>query len=442
MNNKLYAGDAERAIIGSLLVNANAIYDVLPILTADDFYLPVCGVLYEIIQTLYDKNKPIDIITVTEQVKDMNKLEDIGGAHEITVLATGVFDPKNTQYYAEIIREKSILRQLEKQTRIITARINETADVAKLLDDAEQAIYDIGHNKRLDSTESIGQIIDNVTVNIKTRSKSHKFYSGLETGFKLLDWMTLGFHKSHLIIIAARPSMGKSALALNIAANMSIDKGIPVAFFSLEMNKLNLGTRLIAAETRLNSQSVRQGQLEADQWKEYARAENRIGSASLYLDYSGMTMYDIKAKARRLKHRYDIQALFVDYLQLIISTRRDTREQEVATISQGLKTLAMDLDIAVIAMSQLSRNIEYRGEKAKPKLSDLRESGAIEQAADVVMFIHRPNQSTNKQGEEEIVQLLIAKQRDGPRGTVELVFHEQYARFDNYANEPWLTQEV
>lgn len=439
MDKELYAKDAERALVGSLLIDTDAIYDALTTLTSDDFYLPICRLLYEIIQYLHNDNKPIDIVTVTERVKNLDKLKEIGGAQEIAALADGVFNPKNVQYYAEIIKEKSILRQLDRETRIIIARINETTDVAKLLDDTEQAIYNIGHNNTLDSTESISQILDDVHANIKARSKSHNFFSGLETGFKRLDWLTLGFHLSHLIIIAARPSMGKSALALNIAANMSIDKGIPVAFFSLEMNKLNLGTRLIAAETRLDSQSVRQGQLEADQWKEYARAENRIKAASLYLDYSGMTMYDVKAKARRLKHRYNIQALFVDYLQLIIPPRQESRVQEVTSISHGLKELAMDLDIAVIAMSQLSRNIEYRGDKAKPKLSDLRESGAIEQDADVVIFIHRPSQSGNEDNTEEIVKLLISKQRDGPRGEVELIFHEQYARFDNYANEPWIT---
>jgi replicative DNA helicase len=428
--------DAEQAILGSVLVNPDTVTKVCDVLQPDDFYRKAHQIIYAGILDLFDKGEPIDIVTVSQYLKDQGKLDSVGGRQYLTDLGLSISTTANAEWYAKAVNDKATLRNLIKAGTEIVASCYEDAEADIVVDKAEQLIFNIAQHRNLGALIPIKDIVNESFARIEQRYEQRDTLSGVSTGFYDLDEMTSGWQKSDLVIVAARPSMGKTALALNMAQHAAVECKQPVAIFSLEMSKEQLVQRLLCAEARIDANKMRTGYLQSSDWQALASAMGRLGEAPLFIDDSAVvTALDIRAKARRLKAEMKgLGLIVVDYIQLMQGRARSdgNRVQEVSEISRGLKQLARELDCPVIALSQLSRAVEARQNK-RPMLSDLRESGSIEQDADIVMFIYRDdyyNQESEKRGEAEII---IAKQRNGPVGTVELLYQASITRFLNKA---------
>lgn len=428
--------EAEQAILGALLVNPETISKVVDVIEPDHFYRKAHQVIYASIVDLFQDSEPIDIITVSQFLKDQGKLDSVGGRQYLTDLALGISTTANAEYYAKTVSEKALLRNLIKAGTEIVQSCYEDSDTDLIVDKAEQLIFGIAQRRSMSSLVHIKDVVNDSFARIEARYENRDALSGIPTGFYDLDEMTSGWQKSDLIILAARPSMGKTAFCLNIAQHCAVEAKQPVALFSLEMSKEQLVQRLLCAEARIDANKMRTGFLQSSDWQALAAAMGRLGEAPIFIDDSAaVTVLDVRAKCRRLQSEMKgLGLIVIDYIQLMSGRARSdgNRVQEISEISRGLKQLARELNCPVIALSQLSRAVEARQNK-RPMLSDLRESGAIEQDADIVMFIYRDdyyNQESEKRGEAEII---LAKQRNGPVGTVELLYQASITRFLNKA---------
>lgn len=432
--------EAEQAVLGAMLIDKEAIAKATEVLSADDFYREAHRVIFSAMLELYNKNEAVDMVTVTEIIKRDNKLEDIGGIAYITSLANVVLTAANVKYHADIVAEKSVLRQLVRvSTEIAAMGYEANEDVGTLLDTAESRILEISNRKKKTDFTAINDVLMDSVQSIESLLQNKGGLTGLPAGFADLDKLTSGLHPSDFIILAARPSMGKTALALNIVQNVALRAhkvigGEPrsVAFFSLEMSKEQLVNRMLCAEAGIDSQRLRVGEMHDEDWTHLWDACDTMSRAKIYIDdTAGITAMDMRSRARRLKAEHGLDLIVVDYLQLMQGSGKrnysDDRQQEVSEISRSLKALARELDVPVLALSQLSRSVESRQVK-RPMLSDLRESGSLEQDADIVAFLYREDYY-NPETENKHTELIIAKHRNGPVDTVNLFFQKQFTKF-------------
>lgn len=428
--------EAEQAVLGALLVNPIAITRVIEFLKPDSFYKQSHKIIYSVILYLYNNNEPIDVVTVSEQLRNIEKLDFAGGRSYVNDLALSVITTANIEYYAKIISEKHIRRELIRANSEIATRAFDQNDINDLLDFAENEIFAIAQGKASNDLVPVKDIVMSSYSQIEQRYNNRDEIIGVPTGFYDLDNMTAGLQPSDLIILAARPSMGKTAFCLNIAQEVGIRKKMPVAIFSLEMSKEQLVQRMLCSEAEIDSNRLRTGHMQTEDWARLANAMGLLGDAPIFIDdTAGATVLDVRAKCRRLSmEQGQLGLVIIDYLQLMEgSDNKGDRVQVISGISRGLKSLAREIKAPVVALSQLSRAVEQRQSK-KPMLSDLRESGSIEQDADIVMFIYRDEyydpENTDKKGKAEII---VAKQRNGPTGSVELLFQSNITKFKNQA---------
>jgi|SaaInl8_200m_RNA_FD_contig_81_777370_length_3777_multi_4_in_0_out_0_1 replicative DNA helicase len=428
--------EAEESVLSAALIDNNTLLDIVEILSPEDFYRSAHQKIFSAIMELFSRNEPVDLVTLSNILKEQNIFEKIGGAAYLTRLIDTVPMAVNAKYYARIVHDKACLRRLIENTNAITRKcFEDQGNVDEVLDFAESLIYEISENKIQPAFFRLDKIIADNIHTLEERQGNKALITGTSTGYHDLDMKTAGFQNSDLIILAARPGMGKTALALNIARNAAINENVPTAFFSLEMSKEQLSMRLLCSEARVDSSNVRSGFFTDDDWQNLTEAAGKLSEAPIYIDDSpDISAMSIRAKARRLKMDKDVGLLFIDYLQLMKSTNRfERRDLEISEISRALKSLAKELNIPVVALSQLNRKLEERSDK-RPLLSDLRESGALEQDADVVAFIFREETyikgeiPPDKKGKAE---LIVAKQRNGPTGTVPLTFIDAYTRFES-----------
>ena len=432
------AVELEETVLGALMLEKDSIIAVQEYITADAFYTEEHRLIYKAIESLSAELKPIDLYTVTERLKARKELKKVGGAAYLAQLTQKVGSAANIEFHAKIIAQKYVQRELIRSATEIQRRsYDEDQDVTDLIGFAESEIFKVaeGHVKR--SVQNAKDILAKALAQIEQASKNTSAFNGVPSGFMAIDRVTLGWQPSDLIIIAARPSMGKTAFVLAMARNMAIDHEAPVAFFSLEMSAVQLMMRLIVAETGLSGTDIKSGRLTPEQWRHLESATKPLGTAPLYIDDTpALSVFEFRSKARRLKIHHDIKIIVIDYLQLMTGNQdsKGNREQEVAFISRTLKAIAKELDIPIIALSQLNRSTETRGGSKRPQLSDLRESGAIEQDADIVAFIHRPeyygiNTDENGMPTAGMAEIIIAKHRNGAVTDVKLRFLKDQARF-------------
>jgi len=429
--------EAEQSILGGILLDNHAVNSVLEILEAGDFYSEAHRKIFSSIVDLSEKNEPSDLITLSNILRDKKQIDNVGGMAYLASLVDNVPSAANIAYYSKIVKEKSILRRLiGASTEILNKSYNTTEDVENVLDDAEHAIFEISENKIKPSFFPLKDIIKDSFKAIEKLYEKKALITGITTGFEELDRLTAGFQKSELIIIAGRPSMGKTALAINMAQNAAIEMGIPIALFSLEMSKEQLAIRMLSSEARVDSQRLRKGFLGETDWPKLTTAAGRLSDASIYIDDTpAISVLEMKAKSRRLKAEKGLGLIVLDYLQLMRGRNTSLpREQEISEISRSLKALAKELDVPVVALSQLNRQVETRTDK-RPFMADLRESGAIEQDADVILFIYRDElyNKSEDNPEKGLAEIIVGKQRNGPTGKVKLAFLSEYTRFENLA---------
>jgi len=425
--------EAEQSVLGGILIDNEALPKVLEIIEPNDFYRDNHKKIFLAFLELFENNIPLDIITVTELLQKKGELTNVGGATYLASLVDSVPTTANITHYAKIIKEKSILRSLiAKATDIVNLGFEASEDVAEILDKAEEAIFSITQQRIQTSYYSIKEIIKQTFETIEELSSKKDSVTGIPTGFIDFDRLTAGLQPSDLIIIAGRPVMGKTSFTLNIAQHAAIRAGVPVGFFSLEMSKEQLALRMLCAEARINSQKIRSGFLSERDWLRLTDAAATLSEAPIFIDDTpALSVLEIRAKARRLKSEHNIGLIIVDYLQLMKGKGRvDTREREISEISRSLKALAKELNIPVVAVSQLNRRVEER-ENKRPRLADLRESGAIEQDADLIVFIYRDEVYNEDTPDKGIAEIIIGKQRSGPTGVVKLAFLDKYTRFEN-----------
>jgi len=422
--------EAEISVLGSLMLDKDAIFRVADVLGPHDFYKPVHHEIYEAMLELFGKREPIDILSVTSRLREKKRLDEIGGSSYLATMVNAVPTASNIEHYATIVKRKRLLRDLiEASAHIAQLGYREADDVESLIDEAEQRIFGIAKDSLRQEFFPIKELMPAAAERMERLHKGDGALRGVSTGFIGLDNYLAGFQKSDLIILAARPSLGKTALALNIAKHVALTDGKPVGIFSLEMSHEQVMDRLLASEAEVDLWKLRTGHLEEERgdFKALNEAMGRLADAPIFIDDSASpTPIELRAKARRLHARHELGLVVIDYLQLIRGHgRTESRVQEVSEISRSLKALAKELNVPVLALSQLSRAVEQRGGDKKPQLSDLRESGSIEQDADVVMFIHRKNNE-----EKSAAEILIEKHRNGPIGRVELTFREESATFE------------
>ena len=431
--------EAEESIISAILIDNNMLLDVIEILAPEDFYRTAHQKIYTAIRDLFDKTEPIDLVTLTNRLKEKGQLEEIGGASYLSRLVDTVPLAVNAPHYAKIVHDKASLRRLiEKANAIVKRCFKEEGKADEVIDFAESAIFEIAENKSQQAFYPISKIIPGNIDSLEEIQGNRSLVTGVPTGFSQLDNLTSGFQNSDLIILAARPSMGKTALALNIARHAAVDAGIPVAIFSLEMSKEQLSLRMLCSEARMDSSRLRGGFISMEDWGRLTDAASILTQSSIFIDDSAsLTAMDIRAKARRLKMDKNIGLIVIDYLQLMQGRAgAERRDLEISEISRSLKALAKELKLPVLALSQLNRMLEQRTDK-RPRLSDLRESGALEQDADVVAFIYR-DEVYNKEEDNPsrgTAEILLSKQRNGPTGDVHLAFLNAFTRFENLASE-------
>ncbi len=427
--------EAETSVLGAMLMDKEAICKAVETLSEDAFYKTAHRKIYSAIIDLFEKNEPVDLVTLTNELKKKGELSNIGGAIYLTTILNSVPTAANVEYYIQIVNEKAIIRGLlSAATEIASMAYQPTEDITQMLDKAEQLIFNIVQRKVNRDFIHIGEMLHDSFAMIEKLYAKKTYVIGVPTGFHDLDVLTAGLHPSDLIIIAGRPSMGKSSFALNIAQYAAIKEKIPVGLFSLEMSKDQLVQRMLCAEARVDAHKLRTGYLGEADWPKLTTAAGVLAETPIYIDDSpAPSVLEIRAKARRLMAKYNIGLIIIDYLQLIQGRMNiDNRQQEISEISRSLKALARELNIPVVALSQLSREVEKRGDR-RPQLSDLRESGAIEQDADLVAFVYREEYYKPTPENEGIAEIIIGKQRNGPIGIVKLAFIKKYTRFENIA---------
>lgn len=427
--------EAEQAVLGAMLIDSNATVEVLELLKQDDFYRKDHEIIFSCILELYKSGKPIDILTVKDMLNSRNMLQNVGGIEYLTSLASGVYTVSNVEAYVNIVEGKSVLRKLiQVSNEIIKSGYDDKEDIEIILDNAESKIFEILQKKNTKGSLHIKDILVDSFTKLEELYNNKNSITGVPTGFLELDKKTSGLQKGNLIFIAARPGMGKSSLALNIAQNAAIKNKIPVAIFSLEMTKEELTNRILCAEAMVDSSKIKNGTIEEEDWLKLANSLGPISESPIYIDdTSNLSVMDIRARCRKLKMEHDIGLIIIDYLQLMEGRKSDNRQQEIAEISRSLKILAKELNLPIIALSQLSRAPEQRADH-RPILSDLRESGSIEQDADIVMFIYRDDIYNPESEKKNIAELIIAKQRSGSTGSMELLWLGEYTKFVNLDN--------
>jgi replicative DNA helicase len=433
--------ELEEAVLGAVMLEKDAVIAVLDILAPESFYKDSHQKIFAAIVSLSTNERPIDILTVTEELKKERQLEEVGGPYYIAQLTNRVASSANIEFHARIIQQKYIQRELIRITSDIqTKAFDDAIDVNDLLDYSEGQLFEIASGNIKKDLVRIGMIIGDAIKQIEEAGKNEDNLSGVPTGFTRLDRLTSGWQRSDLIVIAARPAMGKTAFVLSMTRNMAVDHKRPVAVFSLEMASIQLVNRLISAESEIPAERIRSGKLSHDEWKQLDARIKPLETAPIFIDDTpGISIFELRAKCRRLKKQHDVQVIIIDYLQLMTGPpeTRGNREQEVSVISRSLKSLAKELNVPVLALSQLNRSVEMRTGNKRPQLSDLRESGAIEQDADIVCFIHRPEKYGILEDEDGnstagMAEIIIAKHRNGAIGDVKLRFRDVVARFVDY----------
>jgi replicative DNA helicase len=421
-----------------MLLDKEAIEVAIDLLNSDDFYSDQHRTIFKSLLELYNRSTPVDIVTLTDYLKGSGELDSAGGVVLVSSLLDEVPTSANIEYYAKIVEQKSLLRKLIRaSSSVISLSYDTDKDAYEIVDEAEKLIFDVTERKGVRGYFSMNEVIKDSITAIEKLFHRGDNYTGIPSGFKELDDLTSGFQKSEFIVVAARPSVGKTALALNIAQNVAINQKLNAVVFSLEMSKEALVQRMLCSEAKIDSQRLRKGLLRTEEWGPLTTAAGKLSEANIFIDETpGITDMQLRAKARRIQSRHGLDILIVDYLQLMSSIRKkEGRTQEISEISRSLKALARELSIPVIAISQLSRAVETRGRDKRPILSDLRESGAIEQDADVVIFLYRDELYNPNTDKRDIAEVIIQKQRNGPTGMVELRFFKEYTRFENY--EKW-----
>lgn len=426
--------EAEQAVLGAVFLDPSALTLASEILIPEDFYRAAHQKIFHAMLRVADKGEPVDLVTVTAELADTQQLEEVGGVSYLSELADSVPTAANVEYYARIVEEKSILRRLIRTaTSIAQDGYTREDEVDVLLDEAERKIMEISQRKHSGTFQNIKDVLVQTYDNIEMLHNRKGEVTGIPTGFTELDRMTAGFQRSDFIIVAARPSVGKTAFALNIAQNVATKTDENVAIFSLEMSAQQLVMRMLCAEGNINAQNLRTGKLTPEDWGKLTMAMGSLSNAGIYIDDTpSIRVSDIRAKCRRLKQERGLGMVVIDYLQLIQGSgrNRENRQQEVSEISRSLKALARELEVPVIALSQLSRSVEQRQDK-RPMMSDIRESGSIEQDADIVAFLYRDDYYNKDSENKNIIEIIIAKQRNGPVGTVQLAFIKEYNKFVN-----------
>ncbi|TGA98677.1 replicative DNA helicase [Sporolactobacillus shoreae] len=431
-----YNTEAEQAVLGAVFLEPEAVVTATELLVPEDFYRTSHQLIFSVMIQLFDRNEPVDVVTVTNALQSGKHLEEVGGVSYLADLAGSAPTAANIEFYCNIVAEKSLLRRLIRTaTQIVSDSYTREDEAESIVDDAERQILEVAERKRTGEFRSIKDVLIETYDNIEALQSRKDDVTGTATGFLELDRMTAGFQKSDLIIVAARPSVGKTAFALNIAQNVATKNEANVAIFSLEMGARQLAMRMLCAEGNIDAQKLRTGRLEDDDWQKLTMAMGTLSRAGIYIDDSpGIRVNDIRSKCRRLKQEKGLDLVVIDYLQLIIGSggggRQENRQQEVSEISRTLKAMARELDVPVIALSQLSRGVESRQDK-RPMMSDIRESGSIEQDADIVAFLYRDDYYNKESEKQNIIEIIIAKQRNGPVGTVELAFIKEYNKFVN-----------
>ncbi|MGE5552040.1 MAG: replicative DNA helicase [Bacteroidota bacterium] len=424
--------EAERSTLGSMLLEREAIFKAQEILTADDFYREAHRIIWNAVTALADRAEPVDLITVTDYLRSRDQLELVGGVGYLTSLANSVPTAANVEYYARIVEEKSILRSVITQsTEIVSLGYDESRDAATVLDEAERRIFAIAQRRKNQGTVALHSILIPAFDRIEKIHESKGGVTGLPTGFADLDRLTAGLQPSDLIILAARPSIGKTTFALNIAQRAATDHKIPVVVFSLEMSKEQLAMKLLCSEAGVDMQRMRSGHLHEDDWPRLSRALGVLSEANMFIDDTpNISALEVRTKSRRIKAEHGLGLIVIDYLQLMQGRGKvENRQQEVSEISRSLKALARELGVPVLALSQLSRAVEQRTSKV-PTLADLRESGSLEQDADIVAFLYREDYYKQDTENPNVTQLIVAKHRNGPLGTVEFYFRKEYSAFE------------
>lgn len=427
--------EAEQSVIGSMIMDRDAIVAVTEILVTEDFYHKQYGVLFESMVELFNLNEPVDFVTLQNKLREKDVPPEISSLEYINDLLAAVPTSANVRYYANIVKEKSLLRSLIKTTENIQNQCYlENEDLETIFADTEKSIFQLIQSRSVSDFVPIKQIVMNALDRIEKASKTQGNVTGIATGFLDLDYRMSGMQPSDLILIAARPSMGKTAFVLNIAQYVAFHSGLTTAIFSLEMSKEQLVNRLFSLESRVDAQVLRNGSLTDSDWEKLIESVGVIGNSNLIIDDTpGISISELQSKCRKYKLEHDLKLIIIDYLQLMSGSGRrnsDSRQQEISDISRSLKAIARELNVPVVALSQLSRAVEQRPDH-RPMLSDLRESGAIEQDADVVMFIYRDDYYNKDSENKNVAEIIVAKQRNGPIGTVNLVWLPQYTKFVN-----------
>lgn len=439
------AVDIEQAVLGAMMLEKNAVTDVIDMLTPSSFYDPKHQFIYNAVRELFGNSSPIDILTVTNKLRQNGELEAAGGSVYISQLTSRIASSAHVEFHARIIAEKYIKRELIRMSsEVIRDAYDDTSDVFDVLNKAEGDLFQIAENNMGKNADTMQNVVRQAIEEIEKASQNTDGISGIPTGFFDLDKVTAGWQRSDMIVIAARPAMGKTAFVLSMARNTAVDHGMGVAFFSLEMSSVQLVKRLIASEARLSAEKLRKGDLREHEFQQLHSRITKLATAPLFIDDTpGISIFDLRAKCRRLKMQHDIQVVIIDYLQLMTAggggKGGGNREQEISSISRSIKEIAKELNVPVIALSQLSRSVEQRGGDKRPVLSDLRESGAIEQDADIVSFIYRPEyygflQDDDGNSNQGVGEIIIAKHRNGSLERVRLRFIGEFARFDNIDN--------
>lgn len=426
--------DAEQAILGSMLTDKDAVIAALEVLKEDSFYREDHKLIFSAITSLYSKNEPIDVITVKAELSEMGVLDRVGGLEYLVELPERVPTTANVEKYVKIVDEKAMLRRLiSTANELIALGYDESEDVDNIMDMAEKRVFDMTQKKNTKGYSVMKDILVESFAELERLYNQKGNVTGVSTGFYDLDNITAGLHNSDLLIVAARPAMGKSAFAINLAANAAIMSKVPVVIFNLEMSKEQVGNRILCSEALVDSNKIRTGQLDDEDWMKLAQTLGKMSDAPIYIDDTpGISAMEIRAKCRKLKIEKNIGLIVIDYLQLISGSgkKNTSREQEISEISRSLKILAKELNVPVIALSQLSRTAEKRDDK-RPMLSDLRESGAIEQDADIVMFLYRDDYYNPDSEKKNVAEVILAKHRGGSTGTVELAWLPSYTKFAN-----------
>lgn len=426
--------EAEQSVIGSMLMDKDAIMTASEIISGDDFYQKQFGILFDNMVELFNEGKAVDLVTLQNRLKENGVPEEVSNMGFVRELLTNIPTSANVKYYADIVYEKAVLRKLIKTTETVANDCYVGADkLENILEDTEKKIFDIVQRRNAGDYTPINKIVQNSIMRVSAASKLKGNVTGIPTGFIDLDYRTSGMQKSDLVLVAARPSMGKTAFVLNMAQYMAFECNKTVAIFSLEMSSEQLVNRLLAMEARIDAQKLRNGSLEDKDWESLLESAGTVAKSNLIIDDRASSLAEIRSKCRKFKLEHNLDIVIIDYLQLMSSgggRSSDSRQQEISDISRGLKRMARELDVPVVALSQLSRAVEQRPDK-RPMLSDLRESGAIEQDADVVMFIYRDDYYNKDSEEAGISEIIIGKQRSGPTGTVKLAWLGQYTKFAN-----------